>query len=614
MIIDPYGIFQIFLAGLAFEYILVQIIKYRKEKKEIGYIWLLIFGLHVLIYSLCEAYISQTDYPTLGEIITKIQHTGISLFPVSLFCFWYTFLKDEKLKKVLYIFIVLTCIQIFTLWFNLYNIYGLFIIKRFNEGTIFEITQWGYTETGFFGYFETILVFSSVLLLTIYLTINPKTKYLEKEKKYFYIANAIFTILILNDLLVLWLEGYNMYFLNGISIIIMIYALNHFLVIKEKKLEKSLHEVEEILKDSEEKYRNLFEKTPVSIFLLNEDGIIVDCNPAAEKITKYTKKELIGQKFHKLAKYQEDLFPTVLKRLKRYLEAGKLPPLEIQIYRKEENVVWAQIHTTVVKFGKESFIQIIGFNITNRKRAELIVEEEMKKLKDLDIIRKDLISRVSHELKTPIMSISGASELLTKLHKEQIGNNAMDLVKMIERGGNRLKVLVDRLLDISRIDYDRLELDLKVDNLADIIRECSEDLALNIFERNLSLNLNIPQEMFLKLDKTRIEQVITNLISNAIKNSPPKSKIDVSLEKEENWAVLTIEDSGVGFTKEEMEVLFTRFGKIERTGEGLEFLNIQGSGLGLYIAKRILDLHGGKIFVKSEGRNKGSTFTIKLPI
>ena len=456
MIIDPYGIFQIFLGGLAFEYILVQIIKYRKEKEEIGYIWLILLGVEVLIYSLCEAYISQGNPPLLGEVVTKFQHSVISIFPIILLLYWYTFLKDEKIKKITYIFIILTSFQIITLWFNIFNIHGDFIIKRFNKGTIFEITQWGYVETGFFGYFEIFLIFVPVVLLTIYLIVSPKTKRLEKEKKYFFISTGIFTFTMLNDILVLWLDGYNMYFLNGIGIIIMIYALNHFIIAKEQKLEKSLHEFEEILKDSEEKYRFLFEKTPVSIILLDEDGLIADCNPACEKLTRYSKEELIGTKFHKLGKYQDDLFPTVLKRLRRYLEAGKLPPLEIQLFRKDTSVIWVQIHTTLVKISDVAYIQIIGFNISNRKKAEQIVEEEVQKLKELDRIRKDLISRVSHELKTPIMAISGASELLTARYQEEMAKDANELVKMIERGGKRLKVLVDRLLDIDSVTALRL--------------------------------------------------------------------------------------------------------------------------------------------------------------
>jgi len=133
-------------------------------------------------------------------------------------------------------------------------------------------------------------------------------------------------------------------------------------------------------------------------------------------------------------------------------------------------------------------------------------------------------------------------------------------------------------------------------------------------EKKIALKLNILDNFILNIDKIRIEQVIMNLLSNAIKNTPPKGKIKVNLEKRDNWAIINIIDTGVGLTRDEMEILFTRFGKIERYGNELEYLDIRGSGLGLFISKEIVDLHGGNIRAESEGRNRGSTFTVKLPI
>jgi signal transduction histidine kinase len=134
-----------------------------------------------------------------------------------------------------------------------------------------------------------------------------------------------------------------------------------------------------------------------------------------------------------------------------------------------------------------------------------------------------------------------------------------------------------------------------------------------INERNLNLNLDLPTNVFVELDRLRFEQVITNLLLNAIKNTPPKGTITLFLSEKEDWVEFSVNDTGVGLTKEEMSIIFTRFGKIERYGEGLEFIDIQGSGLGLFISKEIVDLHGGIIRAESEGRGKGSTFLVKLP-
>jgi len=132
--------------------------------------------------------------------------------------------------------------------------------------------------------------------------------------------------------------------------------------------------------------------------------------------------------------------------------------------------------------------------------------------------------------------------------------------------------------------------------------------------RDLTLNLDIRDNFYLDIDANRVEQVIINLLSNAIKNTPPKGKIIISLRKEKNFAKISISDTGVGLTEEEMSKIFSRFGKIERPDKGLEYIDIQGSGLGLFISKEIIDLHGGKIWAWSEGRNKGATFYFSLPI
>jgi signal transduction histidine kinase len=105
-----------------------------------------------------------------------------------------------------------------------------------------------------------------------------------------------------------------------------------------------------------------------------------------------------------------------------------------------------------------------------------------------------------------------------------------------------------------------------------------------------------------------------NLLSNAIKNTPPNGEIFVNLKKKERSAEFSIRDTGIGISKEEMNMLFTRFGKLERYGEGYEYIDIQGSGLGLFISKEIIDSHEGEIRAESGGRNKGSTFIVKLPI
>ena len=189
----------------------------------------------------------------------------------------------------------------------------------------------------------------------------------------------------------------------------------------------------------------------------------------------------------------------------------------------------------------------------------------------------------------------------------------MKFIEIIHRGGQRLKHLVNNLLDASQIESGRLNIYKAKANLVQIIKnsiKATEDLAL---VRNNSMNIELPEEIYLEVDEIRIKQVLTNIFSNAIKNTPSNGKIYVSLKKKGIYVYISIIDTGVGLTEKEMDKIFKKFGKIERYGKELD-VDIEGSGLGLYISKEIISLHDGQIWVESEGRNKGATFIIKLPI
>ncbi|MFX1315584.1 MAG: PAS domain S-box protein [Promethearchaeota archaeon] len=373
-------------------------------------------------------------------------------------------------------------------------------------------------------------------------------------------------------------------------------------------------ELEQKLKESEERYRNLIESVPFAITLIDEKGKIIYCNPAIEKLLEYNRDELIGREFRNLPIIHPKYIPILLKRLEKLLKGGILPPLEIELYKKGDSLIWVRYQTNLLKLGDIVLVQAIINDITEQKKADFLIKEEIKKLKELDQIRKDLISRVSHELKTPLVSVCGGSELLLQLHKAQLDPDVLELLELIEKGGKRLKYLVDNLLDITRIEYNKLKLDKEINDLSKIIRGCVNELMYLIRQRDINLDLKLIDNFYLEIDKIRLEQVFLNLLSNAIKNTPPKGKVEINLQKKEDWVEISIIDTGIGLTKEEMDILFTRFGKIERYGEGLEFIDIQGSGLGLYISKEIVDLHGGQIRAESSGRHKGSRFIVKLPI
>ena len=369
---------------------------------------------------------------------------------------------------------------------------------------------------------------------------------------------------------------------------------------------------EQNLRESEEKYRNLVKLSPNSIILTSLDGTIIEYNKITEKYLVLSKDQLIGKKILDLPIIPaEHKFPFQ-KRWTRMVKNRVIESNEFEYVNKNGEIIWLKNFFSFVRIGGKDYVQIVSGDITKRKKAENVIKKEIKKLKELDQLRKDLITRVSHELKTPLVSIFSCSELLIDYYKEQMSEEVVKFVEIIHRGGQRLKDLIKNLLDASQIDAGKLKLHYEKANLIEIIRNCIDYVKFLVNDRKISLDYEFPEELFIEVDTIRIEQVFTNLLSNALKNTPSNGNICLNITEEDNNIYVTIKDTGVGFTKKEMDKIFKKFGKIERYGKELD-VDIEGSGLGLYISKEIVNLHEGMIWVESEGRNKGATFTIKLP-
>ena len=373
-------------------------------------------------------------------------------------------------------------------------------------------------------------------------------------------------------------------------------------------------EAEKKFIESEKKYKFVYDNTPFSIVLIDSGGKIIDCNPTTEVLFGYLKLDLIGKQFQKLKVVHPDYLPDLVTLFKKFIKGEKAHRIDLKMYKKDGSLIWVSLQASLINLNNEYYIQALFTDIRKRKEAEFLVNKEIMKMKELEKMRKNLISIVAHELKTPLASVCGGTELLITVYGKDLEEEALELTSLIEKGGKRLTKLVNSLIDISRIDYDKFELKKQPNDLCKLISESTKEMKYLLERSKLTLNLNLPSPIILNLDKNRIKEVFFNLLSNAIKNTPPNGKINITVELKDNDVIINVADSGIGLTPDEMDIIFTRFGKIERFGEGLEYINIQGSGLGLYISKEIISSHNGKIMAESEGRNKGSSFIVKLPI
>ncbi|MBL7208730.1 MAG: PAS domain S-box protein [Dehalococcoidia bacterium] len=234
---------------------------------------------------------------------------------------------------------------------------------------------------------------------------------------------------------------------------------------------------------------------------------------------------------------------------------------------------------------------------------------DITELAKVDQMKTEFVSTVSHELRTPLTSIKGYVDLVVDGEAGEITEMQRNFLGIVQSNTDRLVGLINDLLDISRIESGRLELNITTVPLDQVIREVAVSLHNQIEEKKLSLELAPPQgPIQVRGDRARITQVLTNLLSNAYKFTPEGGKINVSAKVTDSQVQVDVADTGTGISAQDRKKLFTRFFRVDSSTTR----DIGGTGLGLTIAKSIVEMHGGKIWVESE-IGKGSTFSFTLP-
>lgn len=364
---------------------------------------------------------------------------------------------------------------------------------------------------------------------------------------------------------------------------------------------------EQKLQESERKYRTLFESSTDGIYSTDMEGKFIEFNKAFLDMLGYSTEELLGMDNRQITppKWHEIEDNMVF----NHLAVGESKIYEKEYVRKDGNTIPVSIRFWILldEQSDPNRIWAIVRDITARKQMEL-------ELKEINRLKSEFLRRASHELKTPLISIKGFSDLILSMYSEELNPDIISKLEEINRGCERLQNIINNLLHTSRLESPELKPKLGIEDLSFLIKYCVKELHPLSAKREQSINTEIPDSIITRFEKEEIHDVISNLLINAIKYTPPgKGWIDIRTEVLEDFVVVSIKDNGIGFTEAEKNKIFQQFGKIERYGQGLD-LGIDGTGLGLYISKKIVEAHGGKIWMESEGKNKGSTFYFSLPL
>ncbi len=258
--------------------------------------------------------------------------------------------------------------------------------------------------------------------------------------------------------------------------------------------------------------------------------------------------------------------------------------------------------------------ETLTFNIKLKKEIEKATRDLRKaniELKRLDTAKSEFISIASHQLRTPLTVIKGYISMILDGNFGTINPGAKKSLQKVYESGERLIQLIENLLNISRIESGRLKFTYKEMSLVKMVESVVEEFSNVAREKGLKLNYKKPSKPLPKIiiDDEKIRQVVMNLIDNAIKYTK-KGSVTVRLKKDNDELKFSVSDSGMGVSPDDINYLFKKFSRGKRTS----VVDTEGTGLGLYVARQMIEAHQGKIWVESKGEGKGAKFCFKLPI
>ncbi|AIE73053.1 MULTISPECIES: PAS domain S-box protein [unclassified Synechocystis] len=374
-------------------------------------------------------------------------------------------------------------------------------------------------------------------------------------------------------------------------------ALIHDVTEQKKQLQ--------IIQDNEATLRCIVENLPIFFGMRTMDfSKWYYINPAFENLTGHTPQAMysdptLWQKFHRREE-SENLGQ----------DSFSLGEWTVFSMEKEDGTeIWVQaIEFLVDDLSESARVVVFAQDITDTKRAEIEIRRSLIKERELNEAKSQFVDIVSHEFRTPLTSIVGFGELLSKYFDRLSPEKKLHYISNIQNASQRLKQLIDDVLSISRYDANKLEINLGNVNLWSLGNDLIEGFRCGLgSEHHLQFNYHLKPEELSLVDVKLLRHALENILSNAIKYSAPGSIVSLNINKQDNHLLFVVKDQGIGIPPQDQEKLFEAFHRASNVGD------IPGTGLGLSIVKRYVEFQGGKVEVDSvEGQ--GTTIVIKIPL
>jgi PAS domain S-box-containing protein len=357
--------------------------------------------------------------------------------------------------------------------------------------------------------------------------------------------------------------------------------------------------------------RRIVETMPAGVAYLDADLVYRWVNPAYARLLRTERAHLEGRYiFDALPRAKSQLGPT----LRRVLETGE-PffgmefPFDVVREAGTRRTYWDFSCVPITDATGRRGLLVMDVDVSEWAEKERRTQSELRELRVLDQYKDEFLSVISHELRTPLNFIMGFASLLDDEAGGALNDRQHEFVDKILNGADRMLILVNDLLDVAKIKAGRLDLAPVPTPYQPLVDEVLATMKPLADDRGLTLTKDVAIDVLPCLDATRVIQVLTNLVNNAIKFTPPGGVVSVKAHLSDGELVTQVTDSGVGIAPDDIPKLFERFRQLDMSSTRAA----GGTGLGLAISKALVEGHGGQIGVLSE-LGRGSTFWFSLPV
>ena len=385
------------------------------------------------------------------------------------------------------------------------------------------------------------------------------------------------------------------------------------LELENKKLKNEISSLKELVErnkvleekhaQSQIRFKTIFEQSKLGNKILDHDLNILEVNDSFIALLGYSdKQDLLNRK---IIEFAHPDFIEPWEELQRKLWKESIPSFSLDacMVRKDKSTIWC--HVTTILFEDEG--RTLGYTILEDINERKSLEAKAKRLYEAQEL---VMNTVAHDLKSPLNTIQLLSGIIRLNLKMQNTDQALLHLSLLDKTCSRKDIIINDLLLIGELELKDEALQKTTANVVEIANTIIEQLHAKAQNKNVGITHESPEAvLYAHLDREKLSRVIENLVSNAIKFTKSSGQIVVSVKEEEEHMLLQVQDQGIGIPESMQSSIFNKFTKAKRKGTEGE----QTTGLGLFIAKRIVDMHNGEIWFESE-ENKGTTFYVRIPM